>query len=101
MKFETIPAKNIDDYIKQSKTLIIDLRERREYLDGHIVNSVNIPFEQLENNINRIPKDYQLVLYCERGGVSLIAAKELSKLGYNVKTVVGGLNAYRGKYITK
>ena len=39
------------------------------------------------------------ILYCERGGISLMAAKHLGNEGYHVKTVVGGILAYRGRYL--
>jgi rhodanese-related sulfurtransferase len=35
-----------------------------------------------------------LILYCERGGLSLKAANELNELGYQAKSVVGGIEAY-------
>ena len=33
----------------------------------------------------------------ERGGASLMAARELADKGYRVKTMIGGIRAYRGK----
>lgn len=35
-----------------------------------------------------------LILYCDRGGLSMKAAKELIEMGYNAKSVVGGIEAY-------
>lgn len=95
--FENLSAKYLDEYIWKSNTLIIDLRDEDEYLRGHIQNAVNLPYERLMRNDFNFPKDYELVLYCERGGLSLLAARTLEKLGFHGKNVVGGINAYRGK----
>ena len=38
----------------------------------------------------------EIILYCERGSVSMAAARDLAEKGYRVKTVVGGIRAYRG-----
>ena len=37
-----------------------------------------------------------MILYCERGNLSLLLARDLSNEGYMVKNIYGGLNAYRG-----
>ena len=98
MNFETISAKNLDAYIGRSDCMIIDLREEDEYRQGHIMSAYNVPYERLEQAFFR--KDITYIMYCERGSASLAAAKELAKKGYRVKSVVGGIRAYRGKYLT-
>ena len=37
------------------------------------------------------------MLYCDRGGASLLAARVLARNGYETRTVIGGMNAYRGR----
>jgi len=96
--FETIPAKFLDAYIGRRDCLIIDLRDAEDYSKGHIMGAYNIPYEtMLKNHIWKKNKVY--ILYCERGSASLAAAKELDKMGYHVKTVAGGILAYRGNNI--
>lgn len=79
----------------QDHTLIIDVRDKESYKQFHIKNSISLPYEKIENREYCLPKDYTLILYCERGGVSLIAARILDMDGYTVKTVIGGITAYR------
>lgn len=97
--FENISVRNLDQYIWKERCLIIDLRDENEYLTGHIQNALNIPYEKIANGEYNFSKDYELILYCGRGGLSILAAKQLCKAGYIVKTVVGGLNAYNGRCI--
>ena len=94
---ETIPAKELDRYIHDSRVLIVDLRIEEEYEAGHIAGALNIPPREFE--LLRPGKDRLLILYCDRGGFSLEAARRLSERGYQVKSVVGGYRAYRGENI--
>jgi len=97
--FEAIPAKMLDLYIGRKNHMIIDLREEDEFRKGHISGAYNLPYDRLDKVVLR--KDMVYIMYCERGSASMAAAKELSKKGYYVKSVVGGILAYRGKYLTK
>ena len=95
MEFETIPVKELDRYVREGR-IIIDLRTPREYRAEHILGALNLPYEQLEDKISSLP-DEELILYCERGSASMAAARELAARNYRVKTVVGGIRAYRGR----
>lgn len=96
MNFEMIPPGELDKYVTDPDALIIDLRTPEEYMELHIKNAINIPYDRMQGCC-MFPMDMWLILYCERGGTSLTAAKELAAKGYHVKTVVGGILAYRGK----
>ena len=99
LRFEVISANEMDKYVNNKRALIIDVREPEEYEKKHIESSINIPFERLEKEYNRMPKDLTLVLYCERGGSSMLAAKELFDRGHVVRALMGGIKAYNGKYL--
>lgn len=95
-QIETISAKMLDDYVGRKDALIIDLRDREEYRIGHVATAVNVPYDTLEDGIE-FPRNKMLVLYCERGGSSMDAARKLGKKGYKVCSVIGGIEAYRGR----
>jgi len=97
---ETISPKMLDYYVNQKKAFIIDLRSEDEYSRGHIKGAVSIPYEDGHFSY-RPPKGMEIVLYCERGSVSLIVARDLAKLGYRVRSVIGGLHAYRGTNLVR
>ncbi len=99
MAFETIRAKDIENYIGKYNVLIIDLREPNEYKKAHIPTAVNIPYMEFENKKSVLPLDRLLILYCDRGNLSLLLARELSKDGYQVKNIYGGIRAYRGRLV--
>ncbi len=99
MAFETIRAKDIVNYIGRNDVLIIDLRDRIDYQRGHIPTAINIPYDDFENIKSSFNFNVELILYCDRGNLSLLLARDLSKEGYQVKNIYGGIGAYRGKMI--
>lgn len=105
MEFETISVKMLDGYVNNPDAVIVDIRDTSEYRKMHILNSINIEFDYLESHydqldkLNILNKSKMIILYCERGSNSLIAAKLLSGIGYMSKSVIGGINMYRGRYL--
>ena len=97
MSFDTIKTNDIIKYIGRPDVLIIDLRDKREYDTGHIPTAVNIPYEELEIKKSYLQLNNLLIFYCDRGNISLLAARDLVKDGYNIKSLYGGLHAYHGK----
>ena len=98
--FTTVSAKELDKYV-ENKDIIIDLREKKAYRESHIENAINIPFETIDYRYFEQYRYRVIILYCDRGSTSMIVAKELSKRNYKVKTVIGGIRAYRGKHLQK
>ena len=93
---ETISAKMLDYYVDRKDSLIIDLRDEKEYAEGHVKGAVNIPYGKFDE-YKKLPENKVLVLYCDRGGASLMLARQLAKKGYMTRSVIGGFRAYRGR----
>lgn len=98
MNFETIEPKKITLYLGKNRVSIIDLREEEEYQKSHIRTAINIPYYTLIEGDIEFLKGRILVLYCERGSLSLQAARVLSEKGYQVISVYGGFHAINGNY---
>lgn len=97
MEFETVSVKMIDYCISNPIYQIVDVRERCEYEKMHIRGAINIYYEDIDAQYNKLDINKIILLYCERGSNSLLAAKNLAKKGFCTKSVVGGINMYRGK----
>ncbi len=95
---ETDPDSVRDLQNNDSDVQIIDVRERDEFVEGHIEGSEFIPRGLLDLKIeNTVPdKDRPIVLYCAGGTRSALAAKTLNELGYSdVKSMAGGFSAWK------
>lgn len=82
------------------KITIIDVRTPMEVARGKIENSLNIPLDFFESEIERKVKDKnsEVYLHCLSGSRSLIAAQIMERMGYkNVFNVLSGLLAWRSK----
>ena len=98
MGFSAIAAGQLDLYVGRNGYLLLDVRPEAQYLAGHIRGARNIPYARLKEEMAALPKDRVLVCYCEHGGASLKAARELSLAGFEAVSAAGGLDAYHGKY---
>jgi len=99
MIFENISVKNLNSLANDPDVIIVDLRDEADYIKMHVNNAININNDKLFKSLEKLDKNKTIVLYCERGSLSLIAAKKLSEMGYRVKTVIGGINMYKARYL--
>ncbi|MFP4222050.1 MAG: rhodanese-like domain-containing protein [Phormidium sp.] len=73
--------------IRRDNPLIVDVREPSEYAGGHIPQAINIPLRSLSRNLDQIPKNRPVILYCSSGYRTAIGLTSLQLLGYdNVKS---------------
>lgn len=65
--------------------LVIDVRSPGEFNSGHLPNAINLPLGEIETTLPRRVKDKQqvLLLHCQSGMRSGMAAKKLKVLGYS------------------
>lgn len=68
--------------VKRDNALLIDVRQPSEYKSGHIPSAINISLQTLTANIDKIPKDQPVVLYCTTGYRSAMGVMTLQMLGY-------------------
>lgn len=94
---DTISAKELDWYVQDGTFLIVDLRPPRDFVRGHIRGAVNVPHGMFGSELEKYKGE--IVLYCERGALSMAVARELEQQGFRTKSVVGGIRAYRGRYL--
>ncbi len=92
-KVETITWSEID-ILDRANNLLIDVRNPTAYARGAIDGAVNIPAEQLLDNIDELPQDKRLVLYCVFGQNSYAKGVELSERGFDVANLEGGYVTY-------
>ena len=94
-----ITARDLSGWQDQHKPItLVDIRERDEFVQGHIPDAVFIPRGYLELQIEQHQPDRSapIVLYCAGGVRSALAARNLKEMGYsNVISLIGGFNGWK------
>lgn len=62
--------------------IVVDVREPKEFAEGHVPGSLNIPMEQFAAKSDVLSKEKNIVVYCNSGSRSYIAFKKLIQLAY-------------------
>jgi len=78
--------------------LLVDVRERDEWVEGFLPGAVHVPRGFLESRIEQVAPDRSrdIVLYCAGGSRSAFAAKSLRDLGYErVASLAGGFTDWK------
>lgn len=93
---------SINDELEEARktdgAVIVDVRGRDEYAQGHIPGAVSIPADELDSADSLIPdKNTPVFTYCLRGSRSRSAAKELKAMGYTRVINMGGIDKYKGE----
>ena len=94
MLFRGGADKDIDiPTLVKNGALVIDTRTAGEYAGGHIEGAINIPYEIIGNVIEKYESDTSrpIVVYCQSGGRSAAAKKQLQHAGYTHVVNGGGL----------
>lgn len=87
--------KELDDYV------IVDVRRKDEYDEGHIPGAVLIPNESINDSRPQELEDLDqvILIYCRSGNRSKQAAQKLSDIGYTKIYEFGGINTWDGEIV--
>ena len=81
--------------LKANDILIIDVRTEEERKGKFIPGSVHIPIDNLRDRLSELPKDKDIVVYCEIGLRGYLAYRILTQHGFTrVKNLNGGWVTY-------
>lgn len=87
--YRQVPVTKVRELVEKN-AYIIDVRERDEYEESHLINAVNIPLSELRQRIDEIPKDIPVYLHCRSGQRSYNAVMALQHRGFeNVFNISG------------
>jgi len=93
---QRISAQALSEQYQQAPLPIFDIRKISEFQSEHLEAAINIPLNDLEQQLDRLPKDQAFVVHCAGGYRSMIAASLLKKKGYqNFVDVIGGFAAIK------
>ena len=105
-RFDSLDAEAFAEKAANPAVFLADVRTPDEYAEGHLRGAVNIDAEAadfLDRMEAACPKETPVAIYCRSGRRSAEAAKKLSKAGFTVCDLQGGILAWQeaGKPVTK
>lgn len=77
------------------RPFLLDVRTETEYEAGHIPDAVNIPVDELRSRIDELPKDREIVAYCQVGQRGYLATRILNQSGLTAMNVSGGYKTFK------
>ncbi|WP_373500680.1 DUF4214 domain-containing protein [Desulfococcus sp.] len=101
-KISAQEAKNMID--TRDDLIVVDVREQSEYCEsgGHIPCAVNYPWDTgvLEAKYGNLPQEADILVVCDTGDRSAVAAEFLLSKGFTSVYDMGGLNVWQGETAT-
>lgn len=86
----------VKERLKDKSAILVDVREPKEWDDGHIADACSLPLSDLKKGIDddKLPKELskKKIIYCHcAGGVRCLPAAEiLKKKGFDVRPLKSG-----------
>ncbi|HEY0994676.1 MAG TPA: rhodanese-like domain-containing protein [Gemmatimonadaceae bacterium] len=93
---EELAARAAAGELETGRTVVVDVRGREEFEAGHIPGVRHIVLGLLPDHLDELPRDVPLVLQCQTGGRSSVAASVLQAAGFtNVSNLARGITGWR------
>ena len=95
-----ISTQKLVDMVNREEAVVVDLRDKKEFDQGHLVGSLNVPYASIETRVGELTKykERPLVLVCRMGQHAGAAGTILRKKGFaNVSRLTGGFMDWRNQ----
>ncbi len=74
--------------------VVLDVRERAEFVEGHVPGAVLVPMGQLPAHMGDLERDRNIYVICASGNRSSTMTDLLRDAGFEAVSVAGGTNAW-------
>lgn len=90
---EPVSRAELVERANEGKVVILDVRPREEFAQGHIPGALSVPLGELDATLARLPKRAQIVAYC-RGPYCVLAPQAVERLrvkGFKARRLADGM----------
>lgn len=93
----SISVHELTSLVNHKHACIVDIRDSKEFREGHIVDAINIPFNKLAENTTSLEKhrNAPLIIVDKMGQHSGAASKQLRQSGFDCHRLQGGITEWR------
>jgi rhodanese-related sulfurtransferase len=90
----TMTAGEAHQAVTSDGAVLLDVREQSEWQAGRAPQARHLVLNQLQDHLGELPTDRPIITVCRSGRRSGIAANTLTRHGYQVTNLTGGMNAW-------
>jgi rhodanese-related sulfurtransferase len=76
------------------RPFLLDVRTSEEFAAGHLPDAVNIPIDELRTRLEELPRNREIVAYCQGGQRGYLATRILRHAGFAAANLSGGYKTY-------
>lgn len=70
--------------------ILVDVRSEIEFANGHLEGALNLPVDNLRENLSSLDKNKEIIVYCQVGIRGYIAERILRQNGFKSRNLTGG-----------
>ncbi len=87
----------LENQMSSTPHILVDVRTPEEYNDGHIKGAINIPFDEIKQNQDKLNKlkGATLVVYCRSGRRASLFEQSLQAQGFNLLHLNGDMQLWQ------
>jgi rhodanese-related sulfurtransferase len=96
----SVSAQELVNMVNREDAVVVDVRDKKEFDQGHIPHAINIPYASIDSRISELDdfKERPIVLACKMGQHAGSAGTALRKQGFvNVSRLSGGIAEWRNQ----
>lgn len=96
-RIERISQEQFKEKLEKGEYIVFDVRTVEEYEEGHIegAKSLNFLGKSFDATIEKLPKNYKYLIYCQSGGRSAKALEKMKEAGFiHVLELEGGYSQW-------
>lgn len=94
-----LSSRELTAMLNRDEAFILDIRPKKDFINGHIVGSLNISNDQLKERMSELDKQKEktIIVVCASGINAGAACTELKKAGFSVARLSGGITGWRSE----
>lgn len=95
---KSVTSQQLTNLVNKEEAVVLDVRDNKEFREGHITESRNIPFSSLKDNLGQLEKfkEKPVVIVCKTGQSASAAGRILNSSGFkDVRRLSGGITSWK------
>ncbi|WP_374417101.1 rhodanese-like domain-containing protein [Stutzerimonas kunmingensis] len=95
---KSLSNRELTALVNSGEGVVLDVRVKKEFDAGHIVDALNIPYEKLVSRTGELEKHKAktIIVVDAMGQHAGTACRELQKAGFTAAKLSGGISSWRG-----